>query len=98
MNIRARPCPAGELSGLRRAVRLDGVFSLWIGLPIVVLGFLLVIVKSSIVGPSGNTNLVLDPRGWVLVYAGLWFPLDTLLLTPPFKPRSRNSKGSESSC
>ncbi len=49
-------------------------------------------------GPSGNTNLVLDPGGWVLVYAGLWFPLDTLLLTPPFKPRSRNSKGSEGSC
>jgi hypothetical protein len=66
----------------RRAVRLDGLFSLWIGLPIVVLGFLLVIVKSSIVGSTGNANLVLDSGGWVLVWVGLWFPLDTLLFTP----------------
>jgi hypothetical protein len=66
----------------RRAVRLDGVYSLWIGLPIVVLGFLLVIIKSSIVGASGNANLVLDSGGWVLVWVGLWFPLDTLLFTP----------------
>jgi hypothetical protein len=66
----------------RRAVRLDGVYSLWIGLPIVVLGFLVVIVKSSIVGANGNANLVLDSGGWVLVWVGLWFPLDTLLFTP----------------
>jgi hypothetical protein len=66
----------------RRATRLDGVFSLWIGLPIVVLGFVLVIVKSSIVGATGNANLVLDSGGWVLVWVGLWFPLDTLLFTP----------------
>lgn len=66
----------------RRAVRLDGVSSLWIGLPIVVLGFLLVIVKSSLVGHGGNANLVLDSGGWVLVWVGLWFPLDTLLFTP----------------
>jgi hypothetical protein len=66
----------------RRAVRLDGIFSLWIGLPIVVLGFVLVIVKSSIVGASGNANLVLDTGGWVLVWLGIWFPLDTLLFTP----------------
>ena len=66
----------------RRATRLDGVFSLWIGLPIVVLGFVLVIIKSSIVGPSGNANLVIDSGGWVLVWVGLWFPLDTLLFTP----------------
>jgi hypothetical protein len=66
----------------RRAVRLDGVFSLWIGLPFVVLGFVLVIIKSSIVGASGNANLILDSGGWVLVWVGLWFPLDTLLFTP----------------
>jgi hypothetical protein len=67
----------------RRASRLDGVFSLWIGIPIVVLGFILVIIKSSIVGSTtGNANLVLDTGGWVLVWVGLWFPLDTLLFTP----------------
>jgi hypothetical protein len=66
----------------RRAVRLDGVVSLWIGLPIVVLGFILVIIKGSIVGSTGNANLVLDTGGWVLVWIGLWFPLDTLIFTP----------------
>jgi hypothetical protein len=66
----------------RRAVRLDGLFSLMIGLPLVVLGFVLVIVKSSIVGATGNANLVVDSGGWVLVWVGLWFPLDTLLFTP----------------
>ncbi len=66
----------------RRAVRLDGLFSLWIGLPVVVLGFVLVIIKSSIVGAGGNANLVVDSGGWVLVWVGLWFPLDTLLFTP----------------
>lgn len=66
----------------RRAVRLDGLFSLWIGLPIVILGFVLVFIKSSIVGTSGNADLVLDSGGWVLVWVGLWFPLDTLLFTP----------------
>ena len=66
----------------RRAVRLDGLVSLWIGIPIVVLGFILVIVKGSIVGNTGNANLILDSGGWVLVWVGLWFPLDTLLFTP----------------
>jgi hypothetical protein len=66
----------------RRAVRFDGVFSLWVGLPIVVLGFVLVAIKSNIVGSAGNANLVVDSAGWVLVWVGLWFPLDTLLFTP----------------
>jgi hypothetical protein len=66
----------------RRATRLDGAFSLLVGVPIVILGFVLVIVKSSLVGTSGNANLILDSGGWVLVWVGLWFPLDTLLFTP----------------
>lgn len=66
----------------RRAVRRDGVYSLWVGFPIVVVGFILVIIKSSIVGSSGNANLVLDSGGWVLVWVGLWFPLDTLVFSP----------------
>ncbi len=66
----------------RRAVRLDGVSSLWVGVPLAVVGFVLVIIKSSIVGPTGNTNLVVDTGGWVLVWLGLWFPLDTMLFTP----------------
>lgn len=66
----------------RRAVRLDGLFSLVIGLPLAVVGFVLVFVKGSLVGSTGNANLVVDSGGWVLVWVGLWFPLDTLLFTP----------------
>jgi hypothetical protein len=66
----------------RRAVRFDGLFSLWIGLPIVVIGFVIVIVKSSLVGSTGNANLVVDSGGWVFVWVGLWFPLDTLIFSP----------------
>lgn len=66
----------------RRAVRFDGLYSLWVGIPIVVIGFVLVIVKGSLVGRTGNPNLVLDTGGWVLVWVGLWFPLDTLLFSP----------------
>jgi hypothetical protein len=62
----------------RRAVRLDGIFSLFIGLPIVVVGFFLV----SLVGVHGDANLIIDSGGWVLVWVGLWFPLDTLVFTP----------------
>ena len=66
----------------RRATRLDGLSSLWVGLPIAVIGFIVVFVKSSIVGHTGNPNVVLDTGGWVLVWVGVWFPLDTLLFSP----------------
>jgi hypothetical protein len=66
----------------RRAVRLAGVRSLWIGVPIVVLGYLLVIFAGRLVGPTGNTNLVFDTTGWVLVWVGIWFPLDTFFFSP----------------
>ena len=66
----------------RRAIRLSGLWSLWVGLPIIVLGYLLVIFKGSLVGPSGNTNLIFDTTGWVLVWVGIWFPLDTFIFSP----------------
>ena len=45
-----------------------------------VIGYLLVIFEDSLVGHSGN--IVLDTTGWVLVWVGIWFPLDTIFFTP----------------
>jgi hypothetical protein len=64
----------------RRAIRLGGLSSLWIGVPIVVIGYLLVIFETTLVGHKGN--IVLDTTGWVLVWVGVWFPLDTFFFTP----------------
>jgi hypothetical protein len=64
----------------RRAVRLGGVRSLLVGVPIVVLGYLLVIFEDRLVGHTGN--IVLDTTGWVLVWVGIWFPLDTFFFSP----------------
>ena len=64
----------------RSATRLGGLRSLWIGLPIVVIGYLLVIFEDTLVGNSGN--IILDTTGWVLVWVGIWFPLDTFFFSP----------------
>ncbi len=64
----------------RRAVRLGGLRSLWVGVPIVVIGYLLVIFETRLVGQTGN--IILDTTGWVLVWVGIWFPLDTFFFTP----------------
>ena len=64
----------------RRAVRLGGVRSLVVGVPIVVLGYLLVIYEGRLVGPTGN--IVWDTTGWVFVWLGIWFPLDTFFFSP----------------
>ena len=64
----------------RRAVRWGGLRSMWVGLPIVVIGYLLVVFEHSLVGQSGN--IVLDTTGWVLVWVGIWFPLDTIFFSP----------------
>jgi hypothetical protein len=66
----------------RRAIRLGGLWSLVVGVPIVVLGYLLVIFEGRVVGPTGNINLVFDTTGWVLVWVGIWFPLDTIFFSP----------------
>ena len=65
----------------RRAVRYDGLWSLRIGVPIAILGLIAVVNTVTIAG-QGNTNLAFDTLGWVLVWVGLWFPLDTILFSP----------------
>ena len=66
----------------RRATRLGGLWSLWVGVPIVVIGYLLVIFAGRLVGPAGNTNLVFGTTGWVLVWVGIWWPLDMFFFSP----------------
>lgn len=67
----------------RRGTVFDGLASLRVGLPVVFIGFLLVVLApGGGNGGTGNAGLVLDTGGWVLVWVGLWFPLDSLLFTP----------------
>ena len=66
----------------RRAVRLGGLWSLWVGVPIVVVGYLLVIFAGRLVGPVGSTYLVFGTTGWVLVWVGIWWPLDMFFFSP----------------
>ena len=63
----------------RRAVRLGGLSSLFVGIPIAVIGYLLVVFEGKLVG---HVNIVFDTTGWVLVWVGVWFPLDTLIFSP----------------
>ncbi len=66
----------------RRAVRYDGLWSLRVGLPIFILGLIAVVNTVTLAGRSGNINLAFDTVGWVLVWVGLWFPVDTILFSP----------------
>ena len=65
-----------------QATRLEGVQSLFIGLPMVVAGLLIVFLASRLLEEHGNPNLVLQTIGGVLAWVGLWFPLDTMVFTP----------------
>ncbi|MBV9205397.1 MAG: hypothetical protein JO037_08315 [Actinobacteria bacterium] len=66
----------------RRAIRLGGLRSLWVGVPIVVIGYLLVIFAGKLVGYTGDTNLVFNTTGWVFVWVGIWWPLDMFFFSP----------------
>jgi hypothetical protein len=68
--------------GEANAQRLGGISALRIGAPICALG-LASTIASSTVWPSPDTAQVLaEQLGWVLVWVGLWFPLDQLLFYP----------------
>jgi hypothetical protein len=66
----------------RRAVRYDGLWSLRVGVPVAALGLIAVVNAERVAGRPGNFNLAFDTVGWVVVWVGLWFPLDTILFTP----------------
>jgi hypothetical protein len=62
-----------------RAQRLGGVSALRIGLPIGAIGLAMTVAASLIKPDSGLVHVISDQLGWVLVWIGLWFPLDQLL-------------------
>src|SRR5215467_11723758 len=65
-----------------RALRFGGVSALRVGLPVFLLGLLLVGEATAIRPASGTVHVVTDHLGWVLMWVGLWFPLDQLLFYP----------------
>jgi hypothetical protein len=64
------------------SLRIDGVSALRIGVPVAALGFLLVAAATGIKPSSGAAHLIVDHLGWVLMWLGLWFPLDQFLFSP----------------
>ena len=43
---------------------------------------LLVIFAGNLVGRAGSTDLVVNTTGWVLVWVGIWWPLDMFFFSP----------------
>jgi hypothetical protein len=62
--------------------RFGGVSALRIGVPICAVGLFLTLASSQLL-PSGSVRDVLAEQfGWVLVWIGLWFPLDQMIFYP----------------
>ena len=66
----------------RRAVRFDGVSALRVGLPIAVVGLVIMGWATQIEPVDGMKRLVTDHLGFVLAWLGLWFPLDQFFFYP----------------
>jgi hypothetical protein len=62
--------------------RFGGLSALRIGGPICVAGLALTLLSSSELAPSNAGEVLSDQLGWVLVWIGLWFPLDQMLFYP----------------
>ena len=65
-----------------RALRIGGVSAFRVGLPAVVLGLAMVGEATTIRPSAGALHTIVDHVGWVLMWLGMWFPLDQLLFYP----------------
>jgi hypothetical protein len=65
-----------------RALRLSGIGALRVGLPVAAIGFVMVGVATGIKPSDGAAHLIVDHLGWVLLWLGIWFPLDQFLFYP----------------
>ncbi|HUD79761.1 MAG TPA: hypothetical protein VMR00_18095 [Streptosporangiaceae bacterium] len=70
-----------------RAQRFGGISALRIGVPLCVLGLALTVGSDVIRPPDGIPHTIADQLGWVLVWIGLWFPLDQIVFYPLFYGR-----------
>lgn len=64
------------------ALRFGGLTALAIGLPIAAIGFGMTVGANLIQPAAGIPHVIADNLGWVLVWIGLWFPLDQLIFYP----------------
>lgn len=64
------------------AQRLGGLSALRIGGPTCALGLALTIASSTVWPSPGTAQVLAEQLGWVLVWIGLWFPLDQLMFYP----------------
>jgi hypothetical protein len=62
--------------------RFGGISALRIGAPICVAGLALTLLSSSVLKPGGIPEALAEQFGWVLVWIGLWFPLDQMVFYP----------------
>jgi hypothetical protein len=65
-----------------RSQRYGGISALRIGAPICTLGLALTIASSTAWPAPSIPEVLAEQFGWVLVWIGLWFPLDQFLFYP----------------
>jgi hypothetical protein len=65
-----------------RALRVGGVSAFRVGLPVSIVGLAMIGEAAEIRPPGGTLHTITDHLGWVLMWLGLWFPLDQLLFYP----------------
>src|SRR5262249_16609706 len=66
----------------RRAVRFDGLAAWRIGLPIALLGVLVMMWAAQIDEDNEVGRLIVDHFGFVLAWLGFWYPLDQFFFYP----------------
>jgi hypothetical protein len=62
-----------------RAVRLDGFSAMKVGLPVAIAGGLVALLRSKTLGGIIHASEI---AGGVVMWVGLWYPLDTIFFTP----------------
>lgn len=61
-----------------RAVRLDGVSAMKVGIPLAIGGGLVALARSKALGGINASEIA----GGVVMWVGLWYPLDTIFFSP----------------